>query len=45
MKKTIITTLLAFIFISESANAQNFDDYFMDQTLRIDYLFNGNAQQ
>lgn len=26
------------------ANAQNFDDYFTDKTLRIDYLFTGDAR-
>lgn len=27
------------------AKSQNFNDYFIDKTLRIDYIFSGNAQQ
>ena len=45
MRKKIIATLFAFILVSGGIKAQDFNDYFIDQTLRVDYLFNGNAQQ
>src|SRR5690606_24089057 len=36
---------LIFILISFIASAQNFNDYFTDKTLRLDYIFAGNAKQ
>ena len=41
MKKSILTIILA--LTSLTAGAQAFDDYFTDQTLRLDYTFSGNA--
>ena len=42
MKKIfIISLLLLFAF---SVNAQRFEDYFEDRTLRLDYTFSGNSQ-
>ena len=41
MKKSILTIVLA--LTSLTAGAQAFDDYFTDQTLRLDYTFSGNA--
>lgn len=44
MKKS--TVALAFCLgLPASFWGQNFDDYFVDKTLRIDYLFTGNAHQ
>ena len=40
-----IFLLFAALFASVTASAQNFDDYFADRTLRIDYVFTGNAEQ
>ena len=42
--------LLAVTFVygllcCESSDAQNFDDYFINKTLRIDYEFAGTAKQ
>lgn len=37
-------TLLLFL-VALSLQAQNFDDYFTDRTLRIDYIFSGNAKE
>ena len=40
--------ILSFVFLllcCASGFAQQFDDYFTDATLRIDYTFSGNAQQ
>ena len=31
------------VIISLTINAQNFDNYFIDKTLRIDYNFSGNV--
>lgn len=39
MKKTFILWSL----FSVAVNAQNFNDYFEDKTLRVDYIFTGNA--
>lgn len=36
---------LAFLLACTGVNAQNFDRYFTDKTLRVDYLFTGNAEQ
>ncbi len=46
MKKILITmsTLVAILLPSKMA-AQNFNDYFVDKTLRIDYTFAGNEKQ
>ena len=41
MKQSILTIVLA--LTSLTAGAQAFDDYFTDQTLRLDYTFSGNA--
>lgn len=36
---------LAFLLACTGVNAQNFDTYFTDKTLRVDYLFTGNSHQ
>lgn len=41
MKK--ISLFLLYIFVTLSLHAQVFTDYFTDKSLRIDYIFNGNA--
>lgn len=41
MKK--FTLFLIGIFVTFALHAQVFTDYFTDKTLRIDYIFNGNA--
>lgn len=41
MKKVLIYSAL--LLLSVSAQAQNFDDYFEDKTLRLDYTFAGDA--
>lgn len=38
-------TLLLFCVMALSAFPQEFDKYFQDKTLRIDYIFSGNAQE
>lgn len=43
MKKYIFTVITLFFCIH--LNAQNFSEYFSDKTLRLDYLFTGNAHQ
>ena len=45
MKKNILAALFLSAFIQTGGHAQNFNDFFVDKTLRIDYLFNGNAQK
>ena len=42
MNKLILSAVLA-CSISFSSHAQNFGDYFADKTLRVDYLFTGDA--
>ena len=42
MKKLSIFCLCAALY--SPMQAQNFNDYFEDRTLRTDYLFTGNAQ-
>lgn len=42
MKTTITTMLLAFAM---NAAAQDFNTYFVDKTLRIDYSFSGNVTE
>lgn len=44
MKKLMITALLSGC-ICTSGQAQNFDDYFVDKTIRVDYLFTGDAHR
>ncbi|WP_321334844.1 IgA Peptidase M64 [uncultured Bacteroides sp.] len=39
----LITTIIASLFIALYTNAQNFTDYFTNKSLRIDYIFSGNA--
>lgn len=41
MKKSLIFTLCGLFGLS--AHAQNFDDYFENKTLRVDYIFSGDA--
>lgn len=41
MKKTLIFLLCSVMNIT--AFAQNFDDFFEDKTLRVDYIFTGDA--
>ena len=41
MRKLFIISAL--LLSSFSAQAQNFDDYFEDKTLRLDYTFAGDA--
>ncbi len=43
MKQFYCIILLLFSFVK--AHTQNFDDYFQDKTLRVDYIFTGNAGQ
>ena len=43
MKKVIIFAMALCCHLP--MNAQRFDDYFEDKTLRIDYIFNGNAER
>ena len=46
MKKIIITmSTLAAILLPSKMTAQDFNDYFVDKTLRIDYTFAGNEKQ
>ena len=40
MKKNILSlAALAIMMLPSDMQAQNFDDYFVDKTLRIDYTF------
>ena len=43
MKK--ILAFLSLLIITNMAAAQNFEDYFTHNTLRIDYTFSGNVKQ
>lgn len=46
MKKIIILVTLGIVCIfTPSLNAQNFEEFFTDSTLRLDYTFQGTAQQ
>lgn len=45
MKNIQRILLLAAIFISFNSYAQQFKEYFTDQTLRLDYIFAGNKEQ
>ncbi len=44
MKKLLIL-FLALISLLDSVKAQRFEEYFTDATLRIDYIFSGNASK
>lgn len=43
MKKTFL--FAALLLVAIDTYAQSFNDFFADQTLRIDYIFSGNASQ
>lgn len=43
MKKLL--SVLSFLLLFAEAKAQTFDDWFQDQTLRIDYIFSGNDHE
>ena len=43
MKKTLL--FAALLLAAIDTYAQSFSDYFTDQTLRVDYIFSGNASQ
>lgn len=46
MKKYIISfAALAMLMGASHVKAQNFDDYFVDKTLRVDYTFAGNSDK
>lgn len=47
MKKKNIVALATFAMLLMPGKmlAQNFDDYFIDKTLRVDYIFAGNTKQ
>ena len=46
MKKNILSlAALVIMMLPSDMQAQNFDDYFVDKTLRIDYTFAGNKTQ
>lgn len=44
MNKTLLSIALG-LSIHAGAFGQNFDEFFLDKTLRLDYLFTGNAQK
>ncbi len=44
MKKQLSIFLTIFVFWITPFYAQQFDDYFVDNTLRLDYIFAGNTQ-
>ena len=43
MKKACILTFCG--MLGMAANAQTFDEYFEDKTLRIDYIFTGDTHK
>ncbi len=43
--KQVLVSLLLLCSSVVGSRAQNFDDFFVDKTLRVDYVFCGNAQQ
>ena len=43
MKQICCTILLFFAFAG--SHAQDFADYFQNKTLRVDYIFTGNAER
>lgn len=44
MKMSLAISLLLFLFL-RNVSAQSFEDHFIDKTLRVDYIFSGNASQ
>lgn len=44
-KASIALALLALTLMPGKTAAQNFNDYFVDKTLRLDYIFAGNEKQ
>ena len=45
MKKMILSlATMAMLLAPSTIQAQNFDDYFVDKTLRVDYTFAGNKK-
>jgi hypothetical protein len=46
MKRMILSlATMAMLMAPGTIKAQNFDDYFTDKTLRVDYTFAGNQKQ
>ena len=45
MIKQLSAILIGLLLLTPSASAQHFDEYFEDATLRIDYVFAGNAKE
>lgn len=45
MNKLSYIPLLIFVLVTANSIAQNFDEYFIDRTLRIDYIFSGNKSK
>lgn len=45
MIRQLLTAMLLPLAITQRASAQDFDRYFCDSTLRIDYVFAGDAKQ
>lgn len=45
MKRLQLTLLTITVFWCASVNAQGFDDYFTDNTLRLDYIFAGDSKK
>lgn len=45
MKSRILMLLVLLLTLGTSSQAQSFDTYFEDNTLRLDYLFAGNATE
>ncbi|KAA6305108.1 hypothetical protein EZS27_043242, partial [termite gut metagenome] len=39
----ILTRIILILFAVGDISAQNFTEYFTDKTLRVDYIFTGNA--
>ena len=40
-----LATLICILLAATPLQAQDFDQYFTGKTLRVDYLFTGNAEQ
>ena len=45
MIKELTTSLLGLLLFLPSAKAQRYEDFFEDATLRVDYVFAGNAKE
>lgn len=46
MKRLLFAAIIVCgIFFCQSSKAQNFDDYFVNKTLRLDYIFGGDVKQ